>query len=102
MGPMLAMIMAPMGKAGKAVAVRIRAGEFSSPEEVAAALAEEMQKAGGFMAEIFLDAGTCSGVEPGLILSAHNAAGDGGSAQDLNPHGYSDQRVLLPRQKLSG
>ncbi len=47
MGPMLAMIMAPMGKAGKAVAVRIRAGEFSSPEEVAAALAQEMQKAGG-------------------------------------------------------
>lgn len=49
MGPMLAMIMAPMGKAGKAVAVRIRAGEFSSPEEVAAALAEEMQKSGGGM-----------------------------------------------------
>lgn len=47
MGPMLAMIMAPMSKAGKAVAVRIRAGEFSSPEEVAAALAEEMQKSGG-------------------------------------------------------
>jgi hypothetical protein len=37
----------------------------------------EMQKAGGFMAEIFLDAGTCSGVEPGLISAAHDAAGDG-------------------------
>jgi hypothetical protein len=37
----------------------------------------QMQKAGGFMAEIFLDAGACAGIDAGMILAAHNAAGDG-------------------------
>jgi len=39
-----------------------------------------MQKAGGFMAGIFLDAGTCAGIDAGQILAAHNAAGDGAEA----------------------
>jgi hypothetical protein len=41
---------------------------------------EEMQKAGGFMAEVFLDAGICAGIDAGKILSAHDAAGDGAEA----------------------
>ena len=45
-----------------------------------AAASSAMQKAGGFMAEIFLDAGTCAGIDPGQILAAHNAAGDGAQA----------------------
>jgi hypothetical protein len=36
----------------------------------------EMSKAGGYMAEIFIDAGNSAGIDPGLILSAHNAAGE--------------------------
>ncbi|MEY3027197.1 MAG: hypothetical protein RLZZ238_2094 [Planctomycetota bacterium] len=50
MGPMMSMLMAPLGKASKAIAARIRAGEFDSPEDVQAALAEEMSKGmgGGF------------------------------------------------------
>ena len=44
------------------------------------AASSEMQKAGGFMAEIFLDAGTCAGIDAGQILAAHNAAGDGAQA----------------------
>jgi hypothetical protein len=50
----------------------------------------EMQKAGGFMAEIFLDAGLCSGVGASEILAAHDAAGDGaavGGAMDSMPAG---------------
>lgn len=43
----------------------------------AAAASSAMQKAGGFMAEIFLDAGACAGIDAGQILAAHNAAGDG-------------------------
>jgi hypothetical protein len=48
--PMMSMMMAPIGKAAKAVAARIRAGEFSSPDEVQAALREEAMKGmgGGF------------------------------------------------------
>ena len=45
-----------------------------------AVASSEMQKAGGFMAEIFLDAGTCAGIDAGQILAAHNAAGDGAQA----------------------
>ena len=45
-----------------------------------AVASSEMQKAGGFMAEIFLDAGTCAGIGAGKILAAHNAAGDGAQA----------------------
>lgn len=45
-----------------------------------AAASSAMQKAGGFMAEIFLDAGACAGVDAGKILAAHNAAGDGAQA----------------------
>ncbi len=36
----------------------------------------EMSKAGGYMAEIFIDAGNAAGIDPGLILSAHKAAGE--------------------------
>lgn len=36
----------------------------------------EMSKAGGYMAEIFIDAGNAAGIDPGLILSAHQAAGE--------------------------
>lgn len=36
----------------------------------------EMSKAGGYMAEIFIDAGNSAGIDPGLILSAHQAAGE--------------------------
>lgn len=35
-----------------------------------------MQQAGGFMAEIFIDAAICADIQPELILAAHNAAGD--------------------------
>jgi len=45
-----------------------------------AAASSAMQQAGGFMAEIFLDAGMCAGIEAGQILAAHNAAGDGAQA----------------------
>jgi hypothetical protein len=50
MAPMMSMMMAPIGNAAKAVAARIRAGEFSSPDEVQAALREEAMKGmgGGF------------------------------------------------------
>ena len=44
------------------------------------AASSAMQKAGGFMAEIFLDAGTCAGIDAGQILAAHDAAGDGAEA----------------------
>lgn len=44
------------------------------------AASSAMQKAGGFMAEIFLDASTCAGIDAGQILAAHNAAGDGAQA----------------------
>src|SRR3990170_1379735 len=44
------------------------------------AASSEMQKAGGFMAEIFLDASACAGIDAGQILAAHNAAGDGAQA----------------------
>ncbi|MEW6719778.1 MAG: hypothetical protein AB1346_04935 [Thermodesulfobacteriota bacterium] len=54
---------------------------------------EEMQKAGGFVAEIFLDAAACSGVDPGKILAAHNAAGDGADA--------GGHMALLPNGVLS-
>lgn len=36
----------------------------------------EMAKAGGYMAEIFMDAGNTAGIDPTLILSAHDAAGE--------------------------
>lgn len=44
------------------------------------AASAEMQKAGGFMAEVFLDAGVCAGVDASKILAAHDAAGDGAEA----------------------
>ena len=44
------------------------------------AASSAMQKAGGFMASIFLDAGTCAGIDAGQILAAHNSAGDGAQA----------------------
>lgn len=36
----------------------------------------DMAKAGGYMAEIFVDAANAAGIEPGLILAAHDAAGE--------------------------
>jgi len=36
---------------------------------------EEMQKAGGFMADVFMDAASSAGIEYTLILVAHDAAG---------------------------
>lgn len=36
---------------------------------------EEMAKAGGFLADIFMDAGNAAGIDPALILAAHDAAG---------------------------
>ena len=36
----------------------------------------EMAKAAGLMAEIFVDAGAAAGIDPGLILAAHDAAGE--------------------------
>ncbi|MBT1076219.1 hypothetical protein [Geobacter grbiciae] len=36
---------------------------------------KEMQRAGGLMGEIFIDAATCAGIKPDLVLAAHNAAG---------------------------
>ncbi len=54
---------------------------FNSVEAIdEASASEEMQKAGGFMAEVFLDAGICAGIDAGKILSAHDAAGDGADA----------------------
>jgi len=40
----------------------------------------EMQKAGGFMAEMFMDAAKCADIDLGLINAAHNAAGDAAEA----------------------
>lgn len=37
---------------------------------------EEMQKAGGFMADVFMDAASSAGIDYTLILAAHDAAGD--------------------------
>jgi len=37
---------------------------------------EEMAKAGGFMADMFIDAAVAAGIKPGLIQAAHNAAGE--------------------------
>jgi hypothetical protein len=37
---------------------------------------QEMQKAGGFMADVFMDAASSAGIEYTLILVAHDAAGD--------------------------
>ncbi len=36
---------------------------------------QEMQKAGGFMADVFMDAATSAGIDLNLILAAHDAAG---------------------------
>jgi hypothetical protein len=45
---------------------------------------QEMQKAGGFMADVFMDAAASAGIDMGLILPAHDAAGDvAGSADGL-------------------
>ncbi len=44
------------------------------------AASQEMQKAGGFMADVFLDAGICAGIDAGKILAAHDIAGDGANA----------------------
>lgn len=37
---------------------------------------DDMAKAGGYMAEIFVDAGNAAGIDPTLILAAHDAAGE--------------------------
>lgn len=37
---------------------------------------DEMSKAGGYMAEIFVDAATAANIDLGLILAAHDAAGE--------------------------
>ena len=42
----------------------------------AATAKQEMQKAGGFMADVFMDAASSAGIEYTLILVAHDAAGD--------------------------
>ncbi len=36
---------------------------------------QEMQKAGGFMADVFMDAAASAGIDMNLILAAHDAAG---------------------------
>ncbi|RNC67447.1 MAG: hypothetical protein ED859_14545 [Desulfuromonadales bacterium] len=41
---------------------------------------DEMQKAGGLMADVFMDAAACADVELGLITNAHEAAGDAAGA----------------------
>lgn len=45
----------------------------------------EMQKAGGFMAEMFMDAAKCADIDLGLINAAHNAAGDAAEAIEDPP-----------------
>jgi len=37
---------------------------------------QEMQKAGGFMADVFMDAAEAAGIDLNLILAAHDAAGN--------------------------
>lgn len=37
---------------------------------------QEMQKAGGFMADVFMDAASAAGIDMNLILAAHDAAGN--------------------------
>jgi hypothetical protein len=37
---------------------------------------DEMAQAGGYMAEIFMDAADAAGIDAGLILAAHDAAGE--------------------------
>jgi len=43
----------------------------------------ETQKAGALMADVFMDASACAGVELDLITNAHNAAGDAAQATGL-------------------
>lgn len=50
-----------------------------------AAADQEMQKAGGFMAEMFMDAAKCANIDLGLINAAHNAAGDAAEAIEDPP-----------------
>lgn len=37
---------------------------------------QEMAKAGGFIADIFMDAANAAGIDPALIMAAHDAAGE--------------------------
>lgn len=62
-------------------------GYYDAVNMMTAEEQKEMQKAGGLMGEIFIDAATCAGIKPNLVLAAHNAAGvavdDDGSMDTL-------------------
>lgn len=50
-------------------------GYYDAVNMTAADEQKEMQRAGGLMGEIFIDAANCAGIKPDLVLAAHNAAG---------------------------
>jgi len=59
-------------------------GYFTAVESSDAATEDsETQKAGGLMADIFMDAAACAGIELGHITNAHEAAGDAADASGL-------------------
>ncbi|AJE02795.1 hypothetical protein [Geobacter pickeringii] len=56
-------------------------GFFNAVESTTAGAAQdEMQKAGGLMADVFMDAAACADIELGVITNAHEAAGDAAQA----------------------
>nr|WP_246551316.1 hypothetical protein [Geobacter hydrogenophilus] len=65
-----------------------------------AAADEEMQKAGGFMAEMFMDAAKCANIDLGLINAAHNAAGDAAEAIE-DPPGTPIMTGLSPAVQIA-
>lgn len=59
-------------------------GFFTAVESGDAATeSSETQKAGGLMADVFMDAAACADVDLDYIINAHNAAGNGAEASGL-------------------
>ncbi len=69
--------------------------------------AEELQKTGGLMADIFIDAASCANVDLSLIQMAHEAAGNGAdssgalAAMGANTVSSIDQSMSAFNRKLS-
>ncbi|GFO53383.1 hypothetical protein GMSM_03900 [Geomonas sp. Red276] len=63
----------------------------------------ETQKAGGLMADVFMDAAACAGIDLDYITSAHDAAGDAANATGLmsGPDGISPNLMSSLDQSMS-
>lgn len=65
------------GTAGKKTIADLTASFKTAVDSGSAATAtEEMQKAGGFMADVFMDAAEAASIDFTLLLAAHDAAGE--------------------------